>query len=276
MTLVYTWCNTKLYCSSILPVLIYNPVWWGLSWVHASISLVSDIMRGLGWRWSGLNAVTLPPQTWWRPSWWESWTFWTKRTDCRSPATSTSLWLFMANTRSTSGWRWDPMHSLPCPCDVSPPPRHCPRSSPRHLAAPPSCRLCRFFLLLHSAIIPHCILSSIVSPGRNVTALGFCHHLSFFFFPFYISWMAQQRSTHLRLPPLLPHPCHDGYCSPPCLRLCEHEIPLELRPWHHFRIRVAAEKSYRSNKGRHSGCQTFLASANLHLMLLSGPRSSIW
>lgn len=63
-----------------------------------------------------------------------------------------------------------------------PPPRHCPRSSPRHLAAPPSCRLCRCFLLLHSAIIAHCVLSSIVSPGRNVTALGFCHHLSFFFF----------------------------------------------------------------------------------------------
>lgn len=43
------------------------------------------------------------PQTWWRPSWWASWTSWTRRTACLSPAISTSPTPCTASTRTTFG-----------------------------------------------------------------------------------------------------------------------------------------------------------------------------
>lgn len=46
-------------------------------------------------------------QIWWKPSWWESWTFWTRRTVSRSPATNTLRSLSTANIKTTSGWQWD-------------------------------------------------------------------------------------------------------------------------------------------------------------------------
>lgn len=45
------------------------------------------------------------PQTWWRPSWWASWTSWTRRTACLSPAISTSPTPCTASTRTTFGLR---------------------------------------------------------------------------------------------------------------------------------------------------------------------------
>lgn len=186
-------CTDK--CSSVL-------LWW-IGLCSKSLSTGhEDRSQYNGW-WVDICSF----QTSWRQSWWESWTFWTKRTGSLSPATNTLHWLSTANIKSISDWRSGlsatlPFHyvsySLPLPLSF-PSPKHC------------------------AIILFLCALSSFVTPGSSVTAQCSCHcglfHCLSACYSTFVN-NAQSHSLALSLSLSLLFAC--------CLYLRKHEILLAM------------------------------------------------
>lgn len=164
-------------------------------------------------------------QTWWKPSWWESWTSWMKRTVSLSPATNTLCSLFTASIKSTSDWR----------------------SGLFSCALPPSLLLSLRFILS-------------LSPPAAVVSLVFCYCPSlcskFLFCATGCTLILQSffsSGYYYYCLPLCLFLCEHEILLE--LQLW-HQFKLKIRGFW-LRPPSSAEKSYDSHKDLCSGCQTF-------------------